>query len=85
MGIYGFAEERAEKVVLLSFNGDFADIVTYPPQDYCGIITFQVNNRPELLPHLLHRLHQYLAAHSHSEEYRGRLFIIDVNKIRIRG
>ena len=30
--------------VLLSLNGDFADIVAYPPANYKGIIALQVGN-----------------------------------------
>jgi len=31
--------------ILLSLNGDFADIVAYPPASYKGIIAIQVRNR----------------------------------------
>ncbi len=30
--------------ILLSLNGDFADIVTYPPARYKGIVALQVRN-----------------------------------------
>ena len=46
--------------ILLSLNGDFADIVTYPPKNYKGIVALQVRNHPEALPHLLTRLTAYL-------------------------
>jgi predicted nuclease of predicted toxin-antitoxin system len=39
--------------ILLSLNGDFADIVTYPPEAYKGIIAIQLRNHPETLPHLM--------------------------------
>jgi predicted nuclease of predicted toxin-antitoxin system len=40
--------------ILVSLNGDFADIVTYPPSDYKGIIALQSKfGFPEFL------LHQY--------------------------
>ena len=32
--------------ILVSLNGDFADIVTYPPANYKGIISLQVGNHP---------------------------------------
>ena len=46
--------------VLLSLNGDFADIVTYPPAKYKGIVALQVRNHPEVLPHLMARLMAFL-------------------------
>ena len=32
--------------VLLSLNGDFADIVSYPPANYRGVVAIQMRNRP---------------------------------------
>lgn len=42
--------------ILLTLNGDFADIVTYPPSKYKGIVALQVHNHPEIIPPLLARL-----------------------------
>ena len=39
--------------ILLSLNGDFADIVTYPPSDFQGIVAVELNNHPEIIPELL--------------------------------
>jgi predicted nuclease of predicted toxin-antitoxin system len=39
--------------ILISLNGDFADIVTYPPVKYKGIFALQVRNHPEIIPHLI--------------------------------
>ena len=33
--------------VLVSLNGDLADITTYPPAVHRGIVALQVRNRPE--------------------------------------
>ena len=70
--------------ILLSLNGDFMDIVSYPPTDYQGIIAIQLRNHPEILPHLLGRLEAYLVAHPEREHYRGKLFVVEVHRIRIR-
>ena len=45
---------RAQELdtILISLNGDFADIVSYPPANYKGIIALQVRNHPEILPQL---------------------------------
>ena len=45
-------EGRELDAVLVSLNGDFADIVIYPPSSYRGIIAFQVKNHPEVIPAL---------------------------------
>lgn len=44
--------EKAQQLdcLLLSVNGDFADIVKYPPRAYRGIISLQIRNHPEVLP-----------------------------------
>jgi predicted nuclease of predicted toxin-antitoxin system len=46
--------------VLISLDGDFADIINYPPKDFKGIIALQMRNHPEILPRLLARLKAYL-------------------------
>jgi hypothetical protein len=70
--------------VLLSLNGDFADIVTYPPKKYKGIVALQMRNHSEILPHLLARLVAYLGHHSEMEHFRGKLFVVEADRIRIR-
>ncbi len=70
--------------ILLSMNGDFADIVTYPPKDYKGIVALQMRNHAEVLNHLLIRLTGYLRLQPSMEHYRGKLLVVEVNRIRIR-
>lgn len=70
--------------ILISLNGDCADIVTYPPANYRGIISIQLRNHPEIIPLLMQRLIDYLVNHSDVEQYQGKLFIVEVNRIRIR-
>ena len=70
--------------ILVSLNGDFADIVTYPPANYQGIISLQLKNHPEIIPQVMSRLLNYLSIYSEREYYRGKLLIVDVSRIRIR-
>jgi len=70
--------------ILLSLNGDFADIVTYPPKAYKGIVAIQLRNHPEALPHLMARLAAYLNAQPAMEHYRGKLFVVEVDRTRVR-
>jgi len=70
--------------ILMSLNGDFADIVTYPPHNYKGIVALQMRNHPEVLPHLMNRLTGYLKLQPAMEHYRGKLLIVEADRIRIR-
>ena len=70
--------------ILVSLNGDFADIVTYPPSSYQGIISIQLRNHPEIIPQLMARLTEYLSLHDSEEHYRGKLLLVEVYRIHIR-
>jgi predicted nuclease of predicted toxin-antitoxin system len=70
--------------ILVSLNGDFSDIITYPPGNYQGIIALQVRNHPETVPQMMVRLMDYLEAHPTMEHYKGKLFLVEVHRIRIR-
>lgn len=70
--------------ILISLNGDFADIVTYPPANYKGIIALQVKNHPEIMPQLISRLKDFLSAHRDMIYYAGKLLIVEVHRIRTR-
>jgi predicted nuclease of predicted toxin-antitoxin system len=78
------AKAQEMDAILLSMNGDFADIVTYPPQNYQGIVALQMRNHPEVQEHLMARLIGYLRVHPQAEHYRGKLFVAEVNRLRIR-
>jgi hypothetical protein len=70
--------------VLLTLNGDFADIVSYPPRLYKGIVAVQMRNRPQLTSGLMNRLASYVRAHRSADHYSGKLLLVEVNRIRIR-
>lgn len=78
------AKAQGIGAILLSLNGDFADIVTYPPANYQGIVTLQVRNHPETIPRLLTRLIAYLKAQNFMAHYRGKLLVVEVDRIRVR-
>ncbi len=77
---------RAQELdaVLLSLNGDFADIVSYPPARHLGIVGIQLHNHPEIIPHLMARLLGFLDAHPQQAFYHGKLFLVEVHRVRIR-
>ena len=70
--------------ILVSLNGDFADIVTYPPTNFRGIISIQLRNHPEIINALVQRLSKYLLAYYDMEHYKGKLLIVEIDKIRVR-
>ena len=70
--------------LLLSLNGDFADIVTYPPARYGGILALQLHNHSEIIPPLMAHLGRYLDSQTDREFFRGKVFIVEVHRIRIR-
>lgn len=71
--------------ILVSLNGDFADIITYQPSDYKGIIGLQLRNHPEIIPQLMARLTDFLSTHGDMTYYIGKLFLVEVHRIRIYG
>ena len=70
--------------ILVSLNGDFADIVAYPPVNYKGIITLQIENHPEIIPQLMETLKDYLSAYPDMNHYKGKLLLVEVHRIRVR-
>jgi len=70
--------------ILLSLNGDFADIVSHPPARYLGIVAIQLHNHPEIIPQLMQRLLSFLDAHPKQEFYYGKLLLVEVHRVRIR-
>src|SRR5271166_6023289 len=78
------AKAQEIDAILLSLNGDFADIVNYPPTNYKGIVALQMRNHPEVLDHLLVRLTGYFRVQPAMEHYRGKLLLVEVDRIRIR-
>jgi predicted nuclease of predicted toxin-antitoxin system len=70
--------------VLISLNGDFADITTYSPSKHGGIIAMQVRNRPEAIPSLMERLLAYLGNYPDRRNLDGKLLLVEPHRIRIR-
>ncbi|HXG18372.1 MAG TPA: DUF5615 family PIN-like protein [Methylomirabilota bacterium] len=78
------AKAQELEAILVSLNGDFADIVAYPPSSYKGIIALQVKDHPEVIPTLMQRLITYLSTHPQMSDYKGQLLVVEGHRIRIR-
>ena len=77
-------EAQRQSCVLLSLNGDFCDVINYPPSQYGGIVALQLKDHPEVLPHVLTRLDGLLRTHPMMSDFRGKLFIVEPHRVRVR-
>jgi predicted nuclease of predicted toxin-antitoxin system len=75
---------RDLSALLLSLDGDFADIVAYPPRRFKGIVALQVLDHPEVVPILMSRLKAYLSTYPSTEHYIGKLIVVEAHRIRVR-
>lgn len=77
---------RAQELgaILVSLNGDFADIVRYPPSLYSGIVALQIKGHTQALEAILAALADYVRAHGETDGYRGRLLLVEPHRIRTR-
>ena len=78
------AYAQALDAVLVTLNGDFADIINYPPSKFGGIIALQVRNHPKTLPAIVMRLLTYLGEFPEREHYAGKLLLVELHRIRIK-
>lgn len=78
------AAAQKREAILITLNGDFSDLITYPPAEYGGIIAIQLHNHPETIPSLMRNLIGYLQANPQREFFRGKLLIVEPHRIRIR-
>jgi len=70
--------------ILLSLNGEFADIVAYPPGQFGGIVALQIRDHPEITAAVVDRLLLYAAAHPSQQDYRGKLLLVEAHRLRVR-
>ncbi len=72
---------QREGRVLVSLDTDFADICSYPPAEYAGLIVLRL--REQDLPHVSTIIERMLKAMP-SEPLEGHLWIVEDDRIRIR-
>ncbi len=72
---------QQDESILVTLDVDFADIRSYPPSEYPGIIVFRVNRLDK--PYLLYLFERVIALLS-QEPIEKRLWIIEETQVRIR-
>lgn len=86
-GLVGAIDENIAKVcqaearVLVTLDLDFADIRTYPPAQYSGIIVMRLKQQDK--PYVLSITSRWIKALA-DETIEKRLWVVDDQKIRIR-
>lgn len=86
-GLAGGSDERlieicsAELRLLFTLDLDFADIVTYPPDDYAGIVVFRLSRQDT--PFVLSRLTEAIPT-LEDLVLEGHLAIVNDTRIRYR-
>ena len=76
------ARAHGEGRILVTLDMDFSDMRNYPPAEFPGLIVLRLRQQDK--PHVLDvwmRVMQVL----HQEPIEGHLWIVEENRIRIRG
>jgi predicted nuclease of predicted toxin-antitoxin system len=72
---------QRENRILLTLDIGFANIRTYPPEDFPGLVVIRSKRQDK--PHILRILNKIIATFNR-EEITGKLWIVEENRIRIR-
>ena len=70
-----------EQRILLTLDLGFSDIRTYPPSEFEGIIVLRLTRQDKT--HVLNIIRR-LSSALYGEELKGKLWIVDEKRIRIR-
>lgn len=73
---------QRERRALVTLDTDFADIRAYPPSEYPGFLVLRLKRQDK--PHVLDVLRRVLPVLD-AEPLVGRLWIVDEDRVRIRG
>ena len=73
---------RRERRILVTLDVDFADIRTYPPEEYPGIIVLRVAKQDK--PNVLAAIRRVLPLVG-TETLARRLWVVEEHAVRIRG
>lgn len=71
-----------EHRILVTFDTDFCDMRSYPPKEYDGLVVLRLDRHDK--HHVLNILQRLIGLFTR-ESLQGRLWIVEENKLRIRG
>ena len=72
---------QKDKRVLLTLDKDFADIISYPPSEYHGIICFRLKHP---VPTSIMRSLRLVLSNFENDSISGRLIVVNERGFRIR-
>ena len=70
-----------ERRAIVTFDKDFADLRTYPPRNYSGIVVFRLHSQAR--DHVLGVARRFLRSLEQAE-LEGHLWIVEESAIRVR-
>ena len=73
---------QLENRAMVTLDTHFADIRTYPPENYSGLIVLRLVRQDK--PHVLEVMRRVLKLFS-SETLERKLWIVDEKRVRVRG
>jgi predicted nuclease of predicted toxin-antitoxin system len=73
---------QSENRAMVTLDTHFADIRTYPPENYYGLIVLRLTHQDK--PHVLEVMRRVLKLFP-SEALEGKLRIVDEKRVRVRG
>jgi Uncharacterized protein conserved in bacteria len=73
---------REEERALITMDLDFSDVRSYPPQEYFGLIVLRLHRQDK--PYLIETIRRVIPFLEH-EQVEHRLWIVEQNRIRVRG
>ena len=74
---------RANGLCLITRDGDFGNILDYPPQDYAGIVVIDAPE-PSTRDMVLNMVQQFLQQTAVLASLSGRLVVVEAARIRVR-
>lgn len=73
---------KDESRILVTLDTDFCDMRTYPPKSYHGLVVLRLDRHDK--SHVLGIMQRLIGLFT-GENLYGRLWIVEENKLRIRG
>jgi predicted nuclease of predicted toxin-antitoxin system len=73
---------QEEGRTLITLDLDFSDVRSYPPQMYVGLVVLRLHRQDK--PYVLETIRRIIPLFE-QEQIEGRLWIVEENRIRVRG